>query len=400
MVLKSLTVEVFNKKRSFGEIDTALHNDARTVIEWMRLNSKRRVLAPKAAKKVDSQIPSNLKRTFADMSSCVTLGKPLKLSNERRDAVEDALRPMFSSFDDMLVAFDGWCGSDDFDANEYYSASRSLKYTATNLGAQNNLSHRCLDMLPRNSKLILDVGCGSGLSSQVAVNRFTGAFVVGTDASVGMLELAKHGSGRMDVIRADMQQPMPFRKGCFDNAISVSALHYLVKDGLKHCMQSLVSSVNGKVGIQFYPKDEVYANLLRRVALDAGWGDASLVLDQPHHTQANRWYLFLSPNKCEPSPICRMYHQPNTSCYFRADFCLESIDEAHSQWMKDEHARFARKILRTNRHGDSNLDPVILQLVKELRQAIGVTSTIPPLDEFKNSHFQILDTVLHSRPSV
>ena len=48
---------------------------------------------------------------------------------------------------------------------------------------------------------------------------------------------------------------------------------------------------------QFYPDEAEHASLLRQVAHETGW-DATLILDQTHHTDSLRWYLV-----CELLPV-------------------------------------------------------------------------------------------------
>jgi hypothetical protein len=48
---------------------------------------------------------------------------------------------------------------------------------------------------------------------------------------------------------------------------------------------------------QFYPDEAEHASLLRQVARETGW-DATLILDQTHHTDSLRWYLV-----CELLPV-------------------------------------------------------------------------------------------------
>lgn len=65
----------------------------------------------------------------------------------------------------------------------------------------------------KNSKL-LDVGCGSGLSSDF------GCFVVGIDPSMRLLENNKN---KMKI--RGVAEMLPFRDGSFDWVISVTAMH-------------------------------------------------------------------------------------------------------------------------------------------------------------------------------
>jgi len=65
----------------------------------------------------------------------------------------------------------------------------------------------------KNSKL-LDVGCGSGLSSDF------GCFVVGIDPSMGLL---KNNKNKIKI--KGIAEMLPFKDSSFDYAISVTAMH-------------------------------------------------------------------------------------------------------------------------------------------------------------------------------
>ena len=65
----------------------------------------------------------------------------------------------------------------------------------------------------RNSKL-LDVGCGSGVSSDF------GCFVVGIDTSMGLL---KNNKNKMKI--TGVAEMLPFKDHSFDWVISVTAMH-------------------------------------------------------------------------------------------------------------------------------------------------------------------------------
>lgn len=73
---------------------------------------------------------------------------------------------------------------------------------------------------------ILDAGCGSGPLS--AALRDRGAVVTGIDASAGMLALARRRLGDdADLHVADLNAPLPFADGAFDDVVSSLVLHYL-----------------------------------------------------------------------------------------------------------------------------------------------------------------------------
>jgi ubiquinone/menaquinone biosynthesis C-methylase UbiE len=73
---------------------------------------------------------------------------------------------------------------------------------------------------------ILDVGCGAG---PIAVKlRDRGATVTGFDSSAEMLELARKRLGPDTDLRvADLNSPLPYPDGAFDDVIAALVLHYL-----------------------------------------------------------------------------------------------------------------------------------------------------------------------------
>lgn len=79
------------------------------------------------------------------------------------------------------------------------------------------------DVAGRN---ILDAGCGSGTLSKAL--RDLGATVTGIDASARMLDLARlRLGGDVALHQVDLNDPLPFDNGTFDDVIASLVLHYL-----------------------------------------------------------------------------------------------------------------------------------------------------------------------------
>lgn len=96
------------------------------------------------------------------------------------------------------------------------------KYTQNTriMRVQAEMAERCLELvrLPAGeSCLLLDIGCGSGLSGEVLSEA--GHMWVGLDISESMLEVAVGNEVEGDVLLADMGQGFGFRAGMFDGAI-------------------------------------------------------------------------------------------------------------------------------------------------------------------------------------
>lgn len=80
--------------------------------------------------------------------------------------------------------------------------------------------------------LILDIGCGSGLSGSVLEEN--GHYWMGIDISQAMLDVAKDREVEGDLLLGDMGEGMPFKAGSFDGAISISAIQWLCNADKSH----------------------------------------------------------------------------------------------------------------------------------------------------------------------
>ena len=115
-------------------------------------------------------------------------------------------------------------------ADVFYNEQEAEKYTVNTrmINIQTQLTKRALEILaiPRNKqKLLLDIGCGSGISGNVLGQR--GHMWIGMDISKAMLNVAADREVEGDVIHSDMGHGFGFRAGTFDGAVSISALQRL-----------------------------------------------------------------------------------------------------------------------------------------------------------------------------
>jgi 18S rRNA (guanine1575-N7)-methyltransferase len=104
----------------------------------------------------------------------------------------------------------------------FYDEKEASKYTGNTriIAIQTAMAERCLELLnfPDDSpKLILDIGCGSGLSGDVVTEA--GHSWVGLDISPSMLDIAVAREVEGDTCLADMGQGFGFRAGMFDGVI-------------------------------------------------------------------------------------------------------------------------------------------------------------------------------------
>lgn len=89
---------------------------------------------------------------------------------------------------------------------------------------QSAMTHRAMELLDlpdwkaKSGALLLDIGCGSGLSGEIITEY--GHQWVGFDISPSMLEVALDRDVEGDVMLADGGQGVPYRAGTFDGAIS------------------------------------------------------------------------------------------------------------------------------------------------------------------------------------
>ncbi|KAJ9626352.1 18S rRNA (guanine1575-N7)-methyltransferase [Taxawa tesnikishii (nom. ined.)] len=192
----------------------------------------------------------------------------------------------------------------------FYNDVESRKYTTNsrikNIQAQ--MTHRALELLDLHEpSLILDVGCGSGLSgeilSQVEEEEGGPHIWIGMDISASMLAQAIERDTEGDMFLADMGQGVPFRPGTFDAAISISAVQWLCnaetsdvspEGRLKRFFDGLYASLRrgGRAVCQFYPKNKIQRDMISSAAVRAGFG-AGILEDDPD-TKNAKLYLVLT----------------------------------------------------------------------------------------------------------
>lgn len=112
----------------------------------------------------------------------------------------------------------------------FYNDSESFKYTSSTRvqHIQAKMTLRALELLNLEKdvpQLILDLGCGSGLSGEILTEE--GYDWVGMDISPSMLATGLDRDVEGDLFLADLGNGIPFRAGTFDAAISISAIQWL-----------------------------------------------------------------------------------------------------------------------------------------------------------------------------
>nr|ACO11023.1 methyltransferase BUD23 [Caligus rogercresseyi] len=149
--------------------------------------------------------------------------------------------------------------------------------------------------------LVLDLGCGSGLSGEVVEE--SGHYWVGMDISGSMLGVAREREVEGDLILGDMGDGIPFRAGAFDGAISISALQWLCNaDKSYHKphkrLLAFFSSLYGSLScgaravFQFYPENNQQIEMITGASMRAGF-TGGIVVDYPNSTKAKKFFLVL-----------------------------------------------------------------------------------------------------------
>ncbi|XP_002738464.1 18S rRNA (guanine-N(7))-methyltransferase-like [Saccoglossus kowalevskii] len=186
---------------------------------------------------------------------------------------------------------------DEVEARKYTSNSRMIEI-------QEQMSERAIELLalPEDTPcLILDLGCGSGLSGESLTEQ--GHIWMGIDISSHMLDIALEREVEGDVFLSDMGQGMFFRPGTFDGAMSISALQWLCNaDKKSHSppkrlyrfFSTLYSSLKrgSRAVFQFYPENSSQIEMITTQAMKAGFG-GGLVVDYPNSTKAKKMFLCL-----------------------------------------------------------------------------------------------------------
>jgi 18S rRNA (guanine1575-N7)-methyltransferase len=149
--------------------------------------------------------------------------------------------------------------------------------------------------------LILDIGCGSGISGSVLSEH--GHVWIGMDISKSMLKIARLNEAEGDLMEVDIGQGFAFRPGTIDYAVSVSVIQWLCNAEktchnpyrrLKAFFQSLYNclSMGARCCFQFYPDNPQQLDIITNAALENGF-TGGLVVDFPHSAKAKKYYLFL-----------------------------------------------------------------------------------------------------------
>uniref|UniRef100_A0ACD5ZCQ8 Uncharacterized protein n=1 Tax=Avena sativa TaxID=4498 RepID=A0ACD5ZCQ8_AVESA len=187
----------------------------------------------------------------------------------------------------------------------FYNESEARKYTTSSriIEIQARISERALEMLalPNDGvpKMLLDIGCGSGLSGETLTEH--GHHWIGCDISESMLDVALERETDGDLLLVDMGEGLGLRPGVIDGAISISAVQWLCNADkssheprlrLKAFFRSLYRCLarGARAVLQFYADNVEQTEMLTYFAMDAGFA-GGLVVDWPNSSKAKKSYL-------------------------------------------------------------------------------------------------------------
>ncbi len=154
------------------------------------------------------------------------------------------------------------------------------------------------------SLLTLDLGCGTGFSSEVLIEQ--GFRVVGIDVLIDMLSIAndkkkKYGLKQVELILADINH-LPIKNHSIDNMISISAYNFIahgargqsekikiLNNTVKHLNKILKKG--GRIVIEFYPNDDKELELFKSSFVDNGF-DGFVIKKDPNQ-KSGQTYLLL-----------------------------------------------------------------------------------------------------------
>jgi len=189
----------------------------------------------------------------------------------------------------------------------FYDEKEARKYTSNRriIEVQSALTERALELLnlPEDAspKLLLDLGCGSGLSGEIIDEA--GHMWIGLDISEAMLSVALEREMEGDLCLSDLGQGLPLREGVFDGAVSISAVQWLCNADtsesnpwrrINSFFRTLYAclSKDARAVLQIYPKDDQQSEMLSKAAMEAGF-TGGLVVDYPNSTKAKKTFLVL-----------------------------------------------------------------------------------------------------------
>jgi ubiquinone/menaquinone biosynthesis C-methylase UbiE len=164
----------------------------------------------------------------------------------------------------------------------------------------NNLG--IVDKVRDKHNLILDLGCGTGFSSEIMVEN--GNRVIGIDILIDMLSKAKakkeflKEEKDLELILADINY-LPIKQSAIDHIISISAYNFIIHGKINDVIKTVNNTArymkkvlmpNGRVIIEFYPKDEKELEIFVSSFKDNGF-DGFLIKNDPNQKSGQTFLL-------------------------------------------------------------------------------------------------------------
>jgi SAM-dependent methyltransferase len=148
------------------------------------------------------------------------------------------------------------------------------------------------------SLLILDLGCGTGFSSEVLSDN--GFKVIGVDLLPDMLLKARKKNMDLDFILADINF-LPFRHKTVDHIISISSYNFITcgKDKYKDKVELLRNTTQylyrilkekGRIVIEFYPKGDLELKMFNDSFTNNGF-EGYMVKNKPNQKSGQTFLI-------------------------------------------------------------------------------------------------------------
>jgi SAM-dependent methyltransferase len=213
-------------------------------------------------------------------------------------------------------------------ATKFFSGEVPQEYHDRNQRVQEELTKSALVLFHLGrvggSGVVLDLGCGSGLSTKVIEKLLPGSYVIGFDISAPMLEIARpflKGTSS-DVFCGDCGELLPFKDASLSGIISISVIQWLSDEPrIRSFMSEVLRCLQegGRAIFQLYPTGPAHAELFVKMARSVGLV-GHLVMDVPHRTPQKKWFLFLWKQEHQEDrelPSCQLalpFHATCTLC--------------------------------------------------------------------------------------
>ncbi|KAA0201749.1 hypothetical protein HAZT_HAZT008872 [Hyalella azteca] len=177
----------------------------------------------------------------------------------------------------------------------FYNEEEAQKYTRNTriMDVQSQCSVRALELLalpPDQPSILLDLGCGSGLSGEAITEQ--GHFWVGLDISQAMLAfqmLPLNAVLRETCCSVTWATECPSAPPCSTGPLNTTFNLWIV------------NSRGSRAVFQFYPESDQQVSLIVKQATKAGF-TGGVVVDYPNSTKAKKLYLVLMCGGSAPLP--------------------------------------------------------------------------------------------------